>query len=205
MTHTEGVGSSRRGGVSDKDQASQSKSWSLVEGTELILAGADWIWETDRDLKISWLSETYEAVTGVDPASVLGRFRFDFLRSGTSRSEHFARHLADLQARRPFRDFVCELKGAPAECRWISTTRFPRFDATGAFIGYRGIGRNVTAVLASLQVLEDAKTISARDNGPAHREIGQAFKGVAPGAGRQDRQRSLGGVGVFGRGVQRRG
>jgi len=130
--------------------ARQSKSCSTADASELIWAGADWIWETDADLRFSWVSDNYESVTGISPAAVLGRFRFDFLNMVARGKENAAAHLEDLQARRPFRDFVYRLKGAKAECRWISSTGFPQFDAKGAFVGYRGIGRNVTALAASL-------------------------------------------------------
>lgn len=120
---------------------------------QLVEAGSDWVWETDAELRFSWLSQNYQAATGIDPADVLGRFRVDFLdqvngdRSG-------AAHLADLQAHRPFRDFVHELKGGRADCRWILTSGFPRFDGEGGFAGYRGIGRNVTALAGAFGALE---------------------------------------------------
>ena len=122
----------------------------------LIKAGSDWLWETDADLRFSWVSEGYQAETGIDPADVLGRFRFDFLKQALNGSRAVSAHLDDLQAHRPFRDFVYELKGGRKECRWISTTGFPRFDADGSFIGYRGVGRNVTGIAASVNAMEKA-------------------------------------------------
>lgn len=118
---------------------------------QLVEAGSDWIWETDAELRFSWLSPTYQAATGIDPADVLGRFRFDFLNQGNHSA---AAHLEDLQARRPFRDFVYELKGGGADCRWVLTSGFPRFDGEGKFAGYRGIGRNVTALASAFETAE---------------------------------------------------
>ncbi len=77
---------------------------------DLVRAGADWIWETDADLRFSWVSENYESVTGIHPTQVIGRFRFDFLKQSTRASERATRHLEDLQARRPFRDFVYDCR-----------------------------------------------------------------------------------------------
>ena len=74
-------------------------------------------------------------------------------------------HLADLEARRPFRNFVYELNGGKPECRWVSITGYPRFGGDGAFIGYRGIGRNVTAVAAAVHELES----EARPHRPRRR------------------------------------
>lgn len=131
----------------------------------LVEAGSDWLWETDAELHFSWVSESYLSVTGIDPSKVLGRFRFDFLKQALEGSSAIAAHLDDLQAHRPFRDFVYELKGGREDCRWISTTGFPRFDADGTFIGYRGTGRNVTGIAASVNALEEAAARADRPHG----------------------------------------
>jgi PAS domain S-box-containing protein len=130
------------------------RDFSPDELLELVSAGSDWIWETDAELRFSWLSENYEQVTGIAPDKVIGRFRFDFLEQVSQGSPTAAAHLEDLQARRPFRNFVYEVRGARDDCRWVSTTGFPRFAADGAFLGYRGIGRNATAAAASFAELQ---------------------------------------------------
>ncbi|MGX5845749.1 PAS domain-containing protein [Mesorhizobium sp. PL10] len=140
---------SRRGAVTGEDT-----SIGAPEALrELVEADADWVWETDAELRFSWLSENYQAATGIDPASILGRFRFDFLKQMVHGNRHAAAHLEDLQAHRPFRDFVYELKGGRPDCRWVSITGSPRFDGEGEFTGYRGIGRNVTALAGALDDL----------------------------------------------------
>jgi len=119
---------------------------------------SQWIWETDAELRFSRLPENYEAITGIAPGKVLGRFRFDFLQQASKGSRAAAAHLEDLEARRPFRDFIYELKGGRDDCRWVSTTGFPRFDAEGAFVGYRGIARNVTAMASQLDALKATRS-----------------------------------------------
>ena len=93
---------------------------------------------------------------------MIGRFRFDFLKQVSLGSADAEAHLADLEARRPFRNFVYELNGGRPECRWVAITGYPRFGADGAFIGYRGIGRNVTAVAAAVHQLEGEHVRVAR-------------------------------------------
>ncbi|MEW9805782.1 PAS domain-containing protein [Mesorhizobium sp. ZMM04-5] len=127
------------------------REFSCSEVFELADAGSDWIWETDAELRFSWLSENYQSATGVQAETVLGRFRFDFLRAREGTSPEAEAHLADLQARRPFRDFVYEFTAGNPDCRWVSITGFPRFGPDGAFLGYRGIGRNVTALVAPFE------------------------------------------------------
>ncbi|MDR7034065.1 PAS domain-containing protein [Mesorhizobium sp. BE184] len=122
-------------------------AWDLLE------AGSDWLWETDAELRFSWLSDSYQSETGIDPATVIGRFRFDFLKRVSEGSQAAAAHLEDLEARRPFKDFVYEIKDAHPQCRWVSITGLPRFDEQGAFLGYRGLARNVTALSHSVMEL----------------------------------------------------
>ncbi|MEO5757866.1 MAG: PAS domain-containing protein, partial [Mesorhizobium sp.] len=45
--------------------------------------------------------------------------------------------------------------GGRADCRWILTSGAPRFDPEGKFAGYRGIGRNVTALAGAFRDLEE--------------------------------------------------
>ena len=82
---------------------------------EFLDVGCDWLWETDAELRFSWLSDNYREATGIDPARVIGRFRFDFLKAVLAGSRSAAAHLEDLQERRPFRDFVYELGGGKPE------------------------------------------------------------------------------------------
>ncbi len=126
-----------------------AREFTCGEVFELAQAGSDWIWETDAELRFSWLSENYEEATGVPAEQVLGRFRFDFLKQGPQGSKQAEAHLDDLQSRRAFRDFVYEFVAGRSDCRWVSVTGFPRFSAGGAFLGYRGVGRNVTRLIVS--------------------------------------------------------
>ena len=121
---------------------------SVDELVRLVDAGADWIWETNYELRFSWLSDTYQSATGIAPEDMLGRFSLDLVEHISKDSSAAKSHLAKIEARAPFRDCVCELTGGKQGCRWISLTGYPRLDSDGNFIGYRGIGRNVTSVKA---------------------------------------------------------
>jgi PAS domain S-box-containing protein len=134
----------------------RSLDLSQMEVGQLLEAGADWLWETDSDLRFSWLSARYEAITGIPPARVIGRFRFDFMDRVLRGSRSATDHLGDLEARRPFSNFVYELRGGRRECRWVSISGFPRFSRSGAFLGYRGLARNVTGEIAMLAETEKA-------------------------------------------------
>ena len=134
----------------------------------LIEGDSGWLWETDADLRFSWLSESYRSATGNEPDTVIGHFRFDFLDQVQKGSESAAAHLENLQARRPFKDFVYQPKDSTPGFRWVSTSGFPKFDADGRFSGYRGIARNVTAMA---EALEGAKGLPDQDVHPREAHV----------------------------------
>ena len=129
-----------------------------AEDMRLLLgSAADWFWETDSQHRFSWFSEGYEAQTGLNPQAMLGLSRFDLLKGVGQTTQSAAMHVADLEARREFRNFVYEVRGGARHCRWVSVSGEPRFDTEGKFLGYRGVGQNVTAMMASLEELADAQ------------------------------------------------
>ena len=134
--------------------AGPSRAFSNAELGELAALASDWLWETDSELRFSWLSDEFAQVTGMDASEVLGRRRFDFLVQVARGSKSAAAHLDALQAHRPFRDFVYRMKGSREECRWVSVSGTPRFDEDGNFLGYRGVGHNVTGLAASFEELQ---------------------------------------------------
>jgi len=138
----------------------EAREFTCGDLLELAQASSDWIWETDAELRFSWLSENYEDATGLAADEVIGRFRFDFLKQGPERAREVEAHLDDLQSRRPFRDFVYEFAAGSPNCRWVSVTGFPRFSAEGTFLGYRGIGRNVTALIAPFEAAHERSSLA---------------------------------------------
>ncbi|MCR9220298.1 MAG: transporter substrate-binding domain-containing protein [Alphaproteobacteria bacterium] len=111
---------------------------------------SDWLWEMDAQLRFNYFSNRFEQVTGVPPDDLLGKTRAEVGAPGAD-PEALRRHLEDLRAHRPFRDFR-HLRVRPDEATvHLAISGAPRFDAAGRFLGYRGVGRNVTGdVLADL-------------------------------------------------------
>jgi len=110
---------------------------------DFVESASDWFWETDQDLRYSYLSERYQEATGLMPESRLGRRRGDFRLGGPDDGD-WPSHLADLQARRPFRDFVFAYLDADQRRRVAKVSGRPVFDDEGGFLGYRGVGRDIT-------------------------------------------------------------
>lgn len=108
-------------------------------------SASDWFWETDADLRFSYLSENYFASSGVSPDAVLGKTRKELLGENYNRSS-WDEHLAAIESHQPFRDFeyLLSSKTKKAEKIWVRTSGVPIFDEGGIFSGYRGSASNIS-------------------------------------------------------------
>ena len=102
---------------------------------------SDWCWETDADLRFTFFSDRSRQTR--DLPMVLGSRRQDLTADDVD-SDKWRAHLADLAARRPFREFRYGIRTKDGRVRHIAASGKPVFDAAGAFAGYRGVGRDVT-------------------------------------------------------------
>jgi diguanylate cyclase (GGDEF)-like protein/PAS domain S-box-containing protein len=107
-------------------------------------ASSDWIWETNARLEVEFVSERFESVAGLGREAVLGRTLLELLHPAEE-PERWARHVGELAARRPFRDWHCRLAGLEQQTLRIAGT--PIRDAWGQFRGYRGTATDISAAL----------------------------------------------------------
>ncbi len=106
--------------------------------------GSDWLWEMDADLRYTYFSDRLQALTGISPDRSLGRTRQQAVR-GEEEDRHWRRHQADLNNRRPFRDFRYNYTRDDGRQLHWSVSGKPVFDDEGVFQGYRGTGTDITA------------------------------------------------------------
>ncbi|MBI2318213.1 MAG: PAS domain S-box protein, partial [Betaproteobacteria bacterium] len=64
---------------------------------------SDWYWEQDEQFRFSFLSSSYQAKTGLDPAVLLGKTRWNWQALNLT-EEDWARHRALLERHEPFFD-----------------------------------------------------------------------------------------------------
>ena len=118
-------------------------------------AASDWIWEMDADLRFSYLSDRIIETSGLRPAEVVGLARRDLAGDGGT---HWDAHIADLEARRPFRDFQYSSSDFGKGVRHFRVSGHPIFDKSGRFTGYRGTGSDITAQVEAAAEAERART-----------------------------------------------
>jgi len=140
--------------------AASEQRWSLMVGL-----ASDWYWETDAEHRIRPLRPEVARRFPNFAEAVAGRTRWEAHRSALSAAE-WAEHEADLDARRPFRGLQYEAEMGDGRFLWLSISGIARFDGQGRFIGYHGVGRDIT-------VRKQAERLLLRHNEELQRAVGE--------------------------------
>ncbi len=119
-------------------------------------ASSDWYWEMDENLRYSYISENYSKIVDIDRQELIGKTRQDLPIPGQD-EEDWQRLLADLNAKRPFRNFIHPRTNADGRVVHLSINGKPIFNQDGKFIGYRGTGTDVTELKKAEIELREAK------------------------------------------------
>jgi PAS domain S-box-containing protein len=124
-------------------------------------AEGDWLWQTDRQGRIVFASERLAEITGRPADSLIGQT----LRSLASANPDDAGwpEFADAMARHAsIRSSEVTAKGDTPGC-WQLTAR-PRYGDAGEFLGYFGVGRDISSERRSRDQLVQAKEAAERLN-----------------------------------------
>jgi diguanylate cyclase (GGDEF)-like protein/PAS domain S-box-containing protein len=107
---------------------------------------SDFYWESDAEHRLTTrgsADKKLSAVTAFRRGAQIGERRWEIPYLSPDEAGWQA-HRAVLDAHLPFRDFELSRRGADGAERHISISGDPVFDASGAFLGYRGIGKDIT-------------------------------------------------------------
>lgn len=104
---------------------------------------SDWYWEMDEQFRFKRVEGSLEATTGLNAQVDIGRHRWDNVVLNMSEVDWDA-HRAALRAHQVFRDLELERLGTDGKSFWVSVSGMPFFGDNGCFLGYRGVGRNIT-------------------------------------------------------------
>lgn len=102
---------------------------------------SDWYWEQDAEFRFTRLEgRTVMGGENATPESYLGLTRWE---CGLEAEDGWDAHRALLDAHQPFRDTVMHRQLPDGTRRYIAVSGEPMHES-GQFIGYRGVGRDIT-------------------------------------------------------------
>ncbi|MBM5574759.1 PAS domain-containing protein [Deefgea sp. CFH1-16] len=120
----------------------------------------DWFWEQDTEGRFTAVSGGFFTDLDVNPALFIGKCRWELGHGGLSAAQ-WAAHRAVLASQQAYLDFEYQTE-LNQQSLYLSVSGRPVFDHNGEFIGYRGVGRNVTAIrLAQAALLAEQQRAQA--------------------------------------------
>jgi diguanylate cyclase (GGDEF)-like protein/PAS domain S-box-containing protein len=130
-----------------------SRSHSVNSPTPLSGLFADWYWEMDAQLRLTYSSHHFAEKTGLEP-----------------NDDYWEHNRRTLERHEGFRDFEIQRTGSNGRAVWLALSGEPIFDAEGNFKGYHGVGRNISQQKRGEQLLRLEHAVAralSQASGPA--------------------------------------
>jgi diguanylate cyclase (GGDEF)-like protein len=133
----------------------KSASLALAEKNEVVSlllrefedSGGDWMWQTDASKCLTHVSPRFAYALGLEPDALEAKPLLEILAGESWEAGNFSaalRELADhLKNRESFSDLIIPVQ-VLNEPHWWELSASPRFDERGVFLGFRGVGSDVT-------------------------------------------------------------
>lgn len=146
--------------ITARKQAEQNLKASEERFRTLTELSSDWFWEQDQNFR-------FIQITGAAGKSdielyarniTIGHTRWEIDHAGVDPS-FWVPHKALLERHQPFHDLEIPKLSADGTIRYRSISGVPIFDTSGNFAGYRGTGRDTTAMRRATQSLQASELL----------------------------------------------
>ncbi len=117
---------------------------------------SDWYWETDAAGRMIYMSERFVAVASAAAQTRLHGDSQEYIRAHADDAD-FRDYAETIAARLPFRSLRVRYEKADGSTGFWSLSGKPRFAIDGRFLGYRGVGTDVTSIVRDGLMLREAK------------------------------------------------
>jgi diguanylate cyclase (GGDEF)-like protein/PAS domain S-box-containing protein len=122
--------------------------------SDVAMLAADWFWEMDAELRFTYQSSRFEEITGIPVAEVIGKTREQAFAGRIDDADKWSRVGQALKQRKEY-SMVWSLRRPDGQTRVLRTRARPFFDLSGRFMGYRGVGSDISdAATAQQQLIE---------------------------------------------------
>ncbi|HXP72567.1 MAG TPA: ATP-binding protein [Stellaceae bacterium] len=111
---------------------------------DMIEAASDWFWETDSEFRFVYVSPRIAVITGIAPEALKGK-RWDEVAPTEVEPEDMEAFNEAFAAREPIRKLVYKQTYAKDYFRYLRISGWPVLGPGGEFMGYRGVGADITA------------------------------------------------------------
>ena len=144
--------------IAARDQVDRAIRASEARFRDISQAASDWIWETDAELCLTFVSEACHRSLGIEPERLIGRSLDELLRPPDGEPAPRV-DIAALAADGPFHGAVFRFRAADDAPRVLRVAG-KAVRSAERVLGYRGIATDVTAEVAAL---EQARFLAQHD------------------------------------------
>ena len=124
--------------------------------SDAVMLAADWFWEMDAELRFTYQSSRFEEITGIPVTDVIGKTREEAF-SGRIDDARKWNSLGEVLRQHREYSMVWSLKHPDGDVRVLRTRGKPFYDAAGRFMGYRGVGSDISEAVAAQQQLIESE------------------------------------------------
>ena len=143
--------------ITERKQTEQILRESEERFRALTALTSDWFWEQDENFRFVLVSGAMTDMAGVTADMTIGKTRWELDHVNIEDSV-WAAHKAQLERHEVFHDFVIPRFDGAGQLRHLSISGVPIFDLSGCFTGYRGTGRDNTAIYRVTEALRASET-----------------------------------------------
>ncbi len=119
---------------------------------------SDWYWEMDSENRVTYLSDRFFKIANMPTDGALGRSGANIIRDNSEDGEHRDQCLLAIADQRPFRGLRLRFPMTDGSASFWYVSGKPHVNGAGEFLGYRGVGTDITSQVNDAQTLIDAKT-----------------------------------------------
>ena len=120
---------------------------------DFVSTASDWCWESAPDHRLLPYPRSLPGNAAFQTVASGGKARWE-LAYAPEDAEGMPQHRADMEAHRPFRDFIYTLIGKDGSRVSICTSGKPIYADDGSFLGYRGTASDITQLRAAKALLD---------------------------------------------------
>ncbi|MEY4560990.1 MAG: hypothetical protein RLZZ618_267 [Pseudomonadota bacterium] len=124
------------------------------------LSSSDWLWESNAEGQITWVSDSVEAHTGLTPTASVGLTAGQInTHSAQDHTDSWNRYREARARREPFKELIADRELPNGRKITTSVSGVPVFDSSGRFRGYRGATTDVTARNVAQKAAREAEQL----------------------------------------------
>lgn len=143
--------------VTERVKAEQALRDSERRFRALVELSSDWYWQTDAEHRFVLREGAILARMGIPPAADYGLCRWEMPDFVNMTVSDWAAHRTALDRREEFRNLLLARRSPDGRIHWATISGRPIFDDFGAFVGYHGIGRDITEQVTAARTMRESE------------------------------------------------